>query len=491
MQETIHGTAAVLAGPELSFDVRQLISGRPALPPAITALIARWDASRPAADLIAAINERCEQQFADATAINAAKTVKKRGKCMTRRPGQDGSKEYVEGGWYKVRVWVDVAGGRTHPSIKICPVEGPGALKTSSERRTRLRLLIAEFTGKNKEVVESDDVTYREQAEIMMEQMRTRCRKPVAKGTLESYDRTFRLHHNPILGEMPISQIYSPELNLVVRSLLKKGMAPSSMARCITIAKSVVLSAVNKRTGEALYPRVWNAKIIDLPIEDSEELNTPSFSREILTGIVAYYSDDPLWSTMFAALGATGPRISEMLGVEIDKHLSPDFRTISIEQQADGPNISNRLKTPASRRQIDVHSDVAALIQAFAGDRKSGFLFQTSDGTPFRPQFVRGKLHLALEAIGFVNERTGTHSAGCHAFRRSRDTYLRNETSCPQGLYKFWLGHAFGKDMSERYDKVKRDRKLRLEWAERCGYGFDLPSTVPAVLDLDAGKETA
>jgi hypothetical protein len=33
--------------------------------------------------------------------------------------------------------------------------------------------------------------------------------------------------------------------------------------------------------------------------------------------------------------------------------------------------------------------------------------------------------------------------------------------------------------MSALYDKIKRDRKKRLEWATRCGYGFDLP---PAVL---------
>jgi hypothetical protein len=45
--------------------------------------------------------------------------------------------------------------------------------------------------------------------------------------------------------------------------------------------------------------------------------------------------------------------------------------------------------------------------------------------------------------------------------------------------------------MSERYDKVKRDRKLRLEWAETCGYGFDLPSAVPVVPEPDEGKEAA
>ena len=79
-----------------------------------------------------------------------------------------------------------------------------------------------------------------------------------------------------------------------------------------------------------------------------------------------------------------------------------------------------------------------------------------------------------------MNPYTGTHKAGNHAFRRFRNTYLRNYTECPEGLYKYWMGHA-GKDMSDLYDKIKEDVAFRRQWAERCGFGFELPLVVPNV----------
>jgi len=38
-----------------------------------------------------------------------------------------------------------------------------------------------------------------------------------------------------------------------------------------------------------------------------------------------------------------------------------------------------------------------------------------------------------------------------------------------------------GRDMSDLYDKVKEDVGVRRKWAERCGFGFELPSVVPNV----------
>lgn len=36
--------------------------------------------------------------------------------------------------------------------------------------------------------------------------------------------------------------------------------------------------------------------------------------------------------------------------------------------------------------------------------------------------------------------------------------------------------------MTDLYDKVKLDVAFRWMWAEECGVGFELPSTVPMVL---------
>ena len=74
--------------------------------------------------------------------------------------------------------------------------------------------------------------------------------------------------------------------------------------------------------------------------------------------------------------------------------------------------------------------------------------------------------------------------AGNHAFRRFRNTYLRNKTACPEGLRNYWMGHA-GNSMDDLYDKIKEDIEFRQLWAEKSGYGFDLPSVVPNVPKIE------
>jgi hypothetical protein len=61
---------------------------------------------------------------------------------------------------------------------------------------------------------------------------------------------------------------------------------------------------------------------------------------------------------------------------------------------------------------------------------------------------------------------------------------------CPEGLYKYWMGHA-GKDMSDLYDKSKEDVAFRRKWAERCGFGFQVPSVVPNVPKCTEKTEVA
>jgi len=48
-----------------------------------------------------------------------------------------------------------------------------------------------------------------------------------------------------------------------------------------------------------------------------------------------------------------------------------------------------------------------------------------------------------------------------------------------------------GEDMSDLYDKIKEDVAVRRKWAERCGFGFELPSVVPNVPKTAEKTETA
>jgi hypothetical protein len=87
---------------------------------------------------------------------------------------------------------------------------------------------------------------------------------------------------------------------------------------------------------------------------------------------------------------------------------------------------------------------------------------------------------IPLKELGYVNPHTGTHKAGTHAFRRFRNTYLKNETSCPKGLRDYWLGHA-GNSTDDLYDMVKDNAAFRRQKAAEDGIGFELPASASVV----------
>jgi UvrD-like helicase C-terminal domain len=132
-------------------------------------------------------------------------------------------------------------------------------------------------------------------------------------------------------------------------------------------------------------------------------------------------------------------------------------------------------KTVNSFRQVDLHPSVAAMLRDFIGDRKQGFLFRTRTGTPFlQSNFLRSSLYPILEELGIEKQ-------GFHGFRRFRVTHL--ESSCvPPALVKYWTGHAKSSDgeivrqtVTDKYIKMGKDTKFRVDVAERIGLGFELP----------------
>jgi integrase len=216
-----------------------------------------------------------------------------------------------------------------------------------------------------------------------------------------------------------------------------------------------------------------------MPLVVKSKQNTPSFSAEIMSGLATWkYSRERM---VFILCGASGLRIGEALGIEIDKHISSDFRTITIKQKVRHCKVENTLKTASADREIDLHSGISALLMEFVDGRKTGFLFKTENGKPVgSSNIIRRHLHPALKQPGFINPHTGTHKAGNHAFRRFRNTYLRNYTQCTEGIRNFWMGHS-DESMDGLYDKIAEDVEFRREMAEKCGFGFKVLPVVPNV----------
>ena len=410
---------------------------------------------------------------------------------MSRRTGQGGHIE-ESGKWWVVRWRMDIPGQerRILKRERICPVSGVGSL-SHSERKRRAREIIgksgADTAEYFNEVVQQESVrTFKEQAGYWLELSRNRKRKPIAPSTIADWERILKNWLNPHLGGLPLSEVNNGAMKRLVAAMSTRGLSPKTITTYAGVAKMVVASAVDEE-GDELFPRKWNHEFIDMPVVEKSKQNAPSFSSEVMSGLARWKS--PKERTLFILCGAGGFRIGEALGIEIDKHISSDFRTISLRQKVRHCQVETRLKTASAVRQVDIHSTISTLLKAFVGERKSGFLFASRNGKPLSSSnIVRRHLHPALKALNYVNPHTGTHKAGNHAFRRFRNTYLKNYTDCPKGLYDYWLGHA-GKDMSDLYDKIREDVTFRKMWAEKSGFGFELPSVVPSVPKITENAE--
>ena len=399
---------------------------------------------------------------------------KRKGPCMARR-GQVGTIA-VSGKWYVVRFWKYPAGqDRIHASEKICPVDSNAAGYLPKGERRRRATDIVEATGVNDQQQFNDaniSTIFRQQAEQFLQDAAKRKRRPVKPKTLDNWRRAIDKWLNPNLGDLPLASVDNATLKTLVATFSDANLSAQTQVTYANLVKTIVASAKTPK-GERLFPREWDNTFIDLP--EIENQHQPAFTAEQVTAIVENATGQ--YQVLYALLAGTGLRAGEAFALEI-KHFSNDCQTITVEQSCWQGNIQTP-KTKNSKREIDVCRDLAALLKSYIGDRTSGFLFPNSAGRPLAQNNVlRRSLHPILKKLG-------VSKTGFHAFRRFRDTYLENYTSCPNGLRKFWLAwggrselNSVSDRMSDRYNKIRENLAFRLEAAEKAGVGFVVPVSV-------------
>jgi integrase len=418
------------------------------------------------------------------TVARATPEKRERRKCMSRRSGQSGHIE-KSGNWYMVRFWMDVPGQekRKHMCIRICPVHGLGSL-TKAERERKAKKIIADSGADTPECLAhaegiSNGVTFRDQAAWWINHVQQRKRKPIAPATVESWQGCLDVWILPNLGDVPLSSVGNLALKRLVEKMIEAGLSPKTMNTYSQVVKSVVASAVNEE-GEQLFPRKWNHEFVDLPVVDRSKQNTPHFTGEVVAGILA--SSKGYKQMYCALLGGTGLRAGEAIGLEIDKHISEDFRTLYIRQKVRRARLEDFLKTDAGRRDVDLCPALATMLKAFVGERTSGWLFANkSGGFLSQTNLLRRGLHSALKKLG-------QPKAGFHAFRRYRLTWLR-KNRVHADLERFWMGHE-NETVGDVYCKMKEDVAFRLEQAEKVGLGFDIPPKTTDVVRVVRENES-
>jgi integrase len=212
---------------------------------------------------------------------------------------------------------------------------------------------------------------------------------------------------------------------------------------------------------------------MDLPVVEFSEQKRPSLKASTVSGLIAASAGQE--QALYVLLAATGMRISEVLGLEV-RHFINDGRTVEVEQQVekDRPQIVKYLKTNASKREIDLHPDVAEYLRRYAVG-KSGLLFHTANSTPH----LYGNLEDRWLTPRLTEMKLDEKGMGWHSFKRFRKTWLRG-ARCLEDINNFWMAHK-PKTMSEVYSHLHEELQMRLDEAQRVGYGFTIPKTVAVV----------
>ncbi len=128
---------------------------------------------------------------------------------------------------------------------------------------------------------------------------------------------------------------------------------------------------------------------------------------------------------------------------------------------------------------MDLHPDIAEYLRKDTTG-KTGLLFHTANRTPYLNNKMEGRLLTPkLISMGLGRKAlASTHSSN------SEKTWLRGQR-CLEDISNFWMAHR-PQTMFELYSHLQEELQLRLDEAERVGYGFALPvskdaSVVPIV----------
>ena len=391
-------------------------------------------------------------------------------RCMSRRSGQTGRIE-AHGKFWTVRFWLDVPGNeaREYRRVRICPTEGAGLLNRS-ERKRRAMEILAEF-GANSEVTLREaeavnlGITFKEQAERYLQTAQTRKRNPIKPRTADAWS-TYLKYINSQIGGMPLSEVNNLAMKQFIATMAnerksgKPRFAPKSISNYVQLIEMVIGSALNEK-GEAIYPVKWNHDFMDLP--EIGEQRKPAFTAEEVKTIISKAGGMP--RVLYALLAGSGLRIEEAVALRVQNLVG----TVLHVRHSHWNGELYTPKTDAGIREVDLHSSLAAMLREHIGTRTSGYLFQTSKGTPLaRSNVLRRSLHVILKEMG-------KEKCGFHAFRRFRITHLRKQRVM-EVLLRIWVGHST-EGITDKYtvESLKTDVAYRSITAEQAGLGFQLP----------------
>lgn len=264
--------------------------------------------------------------------------------------------------------------------------------------------------------------------------------------TIETYERTFRLHVSPLIGSKKLAM-----MTVDVVEMFIKDLSEQTSARQCAAAKKVLSPMFDYATGRKVMPnnpfRNMNKNI--MPKYEAEEREI--WEQDSLQNFLEV-AEHSKYYPIYMLSAKYGLRRGEALGLmaknvklkngEKDSNGHENWGTLEIRQQVVA--VKNRpvikgLKTKSSRRDLPLTKTMHDLLQPYVVQRKKqeDLLFCTSSNSPIAPRNLERDYYKLIE-------KANVEQLPFHSLRHTACTMLL-KNGVPVKVVQTILGH---KDIS-------------------------------------------
>ena len=354
--------------------------------------------------------------------VPAATPIRQKRKPYMSKRFQTGSVRLIGKNW-QGRYWRDVPGKekRDHPSV----VLGCKSEMTKPEARRKL-LDIIENEGLN-------NTDFLKQPEIpavpvltfngVADSWELKRLPQLKESTQYAAPILNKKHLRPFFGNMALENIKTGVINDWIADHKRQGRHPKTVHNLWKQFRAIMNwhAQQNDEPKRAWYP--------SLPV--IPELEQRWFTQEEMRLIIAAAKGQ--YKVLFHLAAFSGLRSGELSGLHVE---DIDFvRGVVRVRRSVWRGIEVTTKTKKGYRDVFVDSNTIQMLKGHLGDRTTGRVFQTCNGTPLENH------NIVRQVLKPICKRLGIAPGGMHAWRHGRVSHLQ-ANNVPGDFTKNQVGHS-------------------------------------------------
>jgi integrase len=260
-------------------------------------------------------------------------------------------------------------------------------------------------------------------------------------------------HILPHLKDTPLAELTYPVVRGLIQMWQREGLSRKSIKNLFGIVRAIFnfqLDEMAQSGKSVLSPWLVKWKKVAPPKSVQQEL--PHFTVAQMAAIVNR-AKTQMYRSLFALAAGTGARAGELFALRVESDVDLDEQTITIRRSVfEGEENTSKCDTGDQdrTRTVPIDTSIIAELKKHLEGRRSGYLFQTRNGTPLRLSNVReDKLYPILKELKLLQP-----GIGMHAFRRGPISQLVYSGVSRQ-VIRDWCGHSSDR-MIDHYTKLLR-----------------------------------